>query len=373
MKIAYVITRSDSIGGAHVHLLDLASSARERGHEVTVFAGGDGPFFAELSARGIPARSLANMVRPIRPTKDLQCYFELRKELAALKPDLVALHSSKAGWIGRVCARRLGLPVVFTAHGWAFTEGVPAKERTVYRIAERLASPLADKIITVSEYDRQLALRLGVAPAEKLVTIHNGSPDVPPDLLARPEQEPPKLIMVARFEAPKDHALLLHALAALEDLAWTIEFVGDGPLKAPAEELSARLGIKERVQFSGTRRDIPERLATAQAFVLTSNWEGFPLTIVEAMRAGLPVVASRVGGVAEAVDDGRTGFTVPPGDAGALADRLRAIIQDASLRREMGRSARRRYDAEFTLSRMVERTLEVYRETVRRTRARRVS
>src|SRR5690606_28710222 len=157
--------------------------------------------------------------------------------------------------------------------------------------------------------------------------------------------------------APKDHASLLRALASLKELEWTAEFVGDGPLRPGAEYLAARLGIADRVQFSGARRDVAERLATAQAFVLTSHWEGFPITIVEAMRAGLPVVASNVGGVSEAVEDGLSGFTVPPADPETLAGRLRTILADSALRRTMGGRGRRRYEADFTLTRMVDRTL----------------
>lgn len=366
MRIAYVITRSDSIGGAHVHLLDLATAMRSAGHDVTVFAGGDGPFFDELSQRNIQYKSVPELVRPIRPGQDLKASRELRRALAPLRPDLVAVHSSKAGWIGRFVARSLKLPVVFTVHGWAFTDGVAHAAQMLYRAVERLAAPLADRIITVSHYDRRLAIEQRVAPEHKLITIHNGVHDVPPKLFSSPGQDPPKIIMVARFEAPKDHELLLRALGELQAIDWNLELVGDGPLRPKVEGLAATLGIRDRIHFSGACRDIPERLATAQVFVLTSNWEGFPLTVLEAMRAGLPVIASDVGGVSEAVKDGVTGFLVPRGELEALVDRLRVLLREPALRERMGRQGRNRYQVEFTFDRMFERTLSVYRELTSR-------
>lgn len=364
MRIAYVITRSDSIGGAHVHVRDLALNLLREGHAVTVLVGGEGPFTEELATKGIPYRSLRYLVRPIRPGTDLRGLWELRAALAELRPDLVSTHSSKAGWIGRLAARSLGLPVIFTAHGWAFTEGVPERERWVYVLAERLASPFASRIITVSEYDRALALQYRIAPAHKLVAVHNGMPDVPPTLHARSEADPVCIVMVARFEPQKDHATLLRALEGLRELAWELELIGDGPLLESVRIEAGRLGLLDRVRFLGARKDVAERLAEAQLFVLISNWEGFPRSILEAMRAGLPVVASDVGGVREAVVEGETGYLVPRGDEKALRARLRQLITNASLRVKMGQAGRKRFEERFTFEHMFKKTLKVYEDVL---------
>lgn len=204
------------------------------------------------------------------------------------------MHLSKAGWLGGLAAKWLKIPVVFTAHGWAFTEGVPKRQQIVYRWAEKLAAPFAGKIITVSDYDRKLAIKYKITYPNKIITIHNGMPDIDTTLFAKPEVEPVHLIMVARFEEQKDHILLLETLEELKDLPWTLELVGDGPLMGIVREKAEKLGISDKIQFSGACDDVPCRLAKAQIFILTSKWEGFPRSILEAMRAGLPVIASDV-------------------------------------------------------------------------------
>lgn len=365
MRIAYLVTRSDAVGGASVHVRDMARAMLDCGHEAVVLVGGEGPVTEALRAAGIPYRPLRRLVRPIHPLWDALAVCEVRRVLGQLRPDLLSSHSSKAGWVGRVAGRSLGIPTLFTAHGWAFTEGVPSGRSLVAILAEKLAGPLADRIITVSENDRRLALRYRLAPPERIITVYNGMPDVPPALLADPAAEPPRVAMVARFDLPKDQALLIKALTGLREMPWTLDLIGDGPRLAGVRELAAGRGLAERVRFLGNRRDVAELLAQAQLFVLTTDWEGFPRSILEAMRAGLPVVASDVGGVREAVADGETGFLVPRGDAGTLRERLARLLADPVLRRRMGEAGRRRYEASFTFEHMFRKTLAVYEEVLR--------
>jgi glycosyltransferase involved in cell wall biosynthesis len=185
-------------------------------------------------------------------------------------------------------------------------------------------------------------------------------PAVDDTLQARPGQSPPRLVMVARLSHWKDQPALLHALAGLLDLPWQLELVGDGPMCEPVQALAHELGLASRVYFAGFRRDVPERLAAAQLFVLISKWEGLPRSIIEAMRAGLPVIATEVGGVREAVVDGITGFVIPPGDVEWLRGRLRVLIMDSELRIRMGAAGRARYERLFTFDRLVEQTTGIY-------------
>lgn len=357
-----MVTRSEPIGGAQVHVRDLASALLARGHEPVVLTGGGGPFVESLRQNGVKTFTLGSLVSPIRPLRDLRALAEIRSLLMTLAPDLLSTHSSKAGILGRLAGRALGIPVIFTAHGWAFTPGVPRLDARIYTWIERLAAPLASKIITVSEFDRRLALARGIASGDKVVTIHNGMPDVGPELLADPTRCPVRLAMVARFERQKDHATLLQALAGLRQEPWHLDLIGDGPLLSEARAMSQKLGLVDRIQFWGQRMDVDALLSKVQIALLITNWEGFPRSILEAMRAGLPVVASAVGGIAESVRDGETGFTVPQGDVGSLRRRLQQLLGDPELRLSMGQAARSLYQRDFTLTHTVERTLQVYRD-----------
>ncbi|HEY8416038.1 MAG TPA: glycosyltransferase family 4 protein [Thermaerobacter sp.] len=347
-RIVMVVTRADRIGGAQVHVRDLALALRARDFDVTVLTGPGGPFTAELRRLRIPHRTLPHLARALSPPADARALLELYRALRELAPQLVAAHSSKAGCLARLAARHLGIPCVFTVHGWPLAadgtgaEGAPAR---FYVLAERLLKGLADRVITVSEHDRALGLRLGVLDPGRVVLIPNGVPDVPPRFRAGPgrraESSGPsgpgpttapvasaqpggtgdtgnatRLVMVARFEEPKDHATLLRALARVRS-PWQLELVGDGPRRPAVRALARELGLSGRVRFHGARGDVARVLAGAQVFALSTRREGLPLAILEAMRAGLPVVASGVGGVPEAVADGETGFVAEPGDAAA--------------------------------------------------------
>jgi glycosyltransferase involved in cell wall biosynthesis len=360
MKIVYVVTRADPIGGVQIHLRDLTRALQAQGHSPTVVTGGTGPLVDQLRAQNTPTISLRHLILPINPARDLLALAEIRATLKDLRPDLVAVHSSKAGILGRIAAKSLGLPVLLTAHGWNFTPGIPPLQAAFYRQIERLAGPLASKIITVSEFDRRLAMNAGIATGDRIVAVHNGMPDVAPQLRAEPGRSPARLVMVARFGTQKDHPTLLRALAGLQQHPWTLDLVGNGPLLSQMRSLATELGISERIRFLGQRLDVDQILAGAQISLLTTNWEGFPRSILEAMRAGLPVVASSVGGIDEAIQDDHTGYVVPRGNVDLLRDRLTRLLTEPSLRVRFGANGRRRYEEHFTLERCVTNTLVVY-------------
>lgn len=365
LHLVYLITRADEIGGAQMHVLYLAQSFQAQGMQVTVLAGSEGSFSKLVEEAGIPYVHVPFLQRAISPWYDYRCFWALRRLLRKLQPDLVTTHSSKAGWLGRLAAKSLRLPVTFTAHGWAFTEGVPEGNRRLFAFAERLAAHFTDRIITVSEYDRQLALHYHITSPERLVTVYYGIPDVSSALWASPiVGNPVRLVMVARFSPQKDQALVLQALAALGHLSWEIEFIGDGPLRQKCEKLALTLGIKDRVYFLGERQDVAERLARAQIFVLASNYEGLPISILEAMRAGLPVVAADVSGVKESVLHGKTGFLFSRGDVEGLRNHLQNLLLSPECRQRLGEAGRKRYEELFTLKRMVNETWKVYKEVL---------
>jgi glycosyltransferase involved in cell wall biosynthesis len=370
VRIAYIVTRADPIGGVQIHLRDLTAALQAQGHTVTVITSGRGPFIDGLRAQNTPTVVIEHLTLPISPLHDLRALREIRAVLTNLRPDLVAAHSSKAGVLGRLAGRSLRLPVVFTAHGWNFSPGIPPLQAAVYRQIERLVGPLASKIITVSEFDRQLALKAGIAAEDRLVTVYNGIPDIPKALRADPVQAPARLVMVARFGPQKDHPTLLRALAGLSNLPWELDLIGEGPLIGEMTSLAGTLGIGDRVRFLGQRTDVEQLVAQAQVSLLVTNWEGFPLSILESMRAGLPVVASAVGGIGESVRNDETGYLVPRGNVEVLRDRVGRLLASPALRMRLGANGRNSYEQQFRLEHSVRKTLDVYQDALARTASR---
>jgi glycosyltransferase involved in cell wall biosynthesis len=357
MRVLYVITKAD-LGGAQVHLLDLLGGLRNRIDPVVAL--GEEGFFSDAVRRlGISCHIVPNLVHAVSPVKDWRALRETAALIRAIRPDVVHAHTSKAGVIGRMAAWWEGTPSVFTAHTWCFAEGTSWKWRFIGIPSEKLAGHLGAVIINVSDANRRLAMAHRIGRPGRVIRIWNGIADV--SSRAQPGvREAPTIVMVARFAPQKNQALLLRAVAGM-DCPLRILFVGDGPTEPALQDEACQLGIQDRVQFLGSRMDVADILANAHIFALPSNWEGFPLSILEAMRAGLPVVASDVGGVAEAVNDGSTGFLIRPGDLDTFRARLLSLVESPVLRQRMGQAGRDRYAAHFTIEGMLKRTLAVYR------------
>lgn len=359
MRILLVITQGSAIGGAQLHVRDLALRlARER-HNVLLATGSAGPLTDALLRHGIPHVLCPKLQRSLHPWRDVRACWQLRRVVTAFKPDLVSAHSSKAGMIARVVCRISRVPCVFTVHGWAFSA---TKSRGLNRRLERFVEPMTAQFICVSHYDHELGVKAGMN-ARRIAVVHNGISDIDPKLRARPgDEERIRVIMVARFEEQKDHATLLRAIADIPDV--TVDLVGDGSLRLRIEELVAHLGLKHRVSFWGEQEDVTPILARAHIFVLTSTYEGFPLSTLEAMRAGLPVIVSDSGGAAEAVIDGVTGYVIPIRAVTELRSRLETLVSSRELRSAQGAAGRQRYEALFTLEQMYRETVQIFERTV---------
>ncbi|MFF2178052.1 glycosyltransferase family 4 protein [Lysinibacillus sp. NPDC058147] len=355
----------DKIGGAQKHVEALAIKLKQDAHEVTIVTGPYDPSLWSFQEEKIDVISIPVMQRAIHLKKDLQTFWRLRATLKKIQPDIIAAHSSKAGAIGRVVGKLLRIPTVFTAHSWSFTEGVPHNKKRMYSRMEKSVQPLTAKIITVSEYDRKLALTKKIAPAHKMMTIHNGIDQIEKQIAPTKEnEEHPLIVMVARFEVPKRQDLLLETLAELSDLPWRLQLIGDGSLRPSLEKFVADKGLTDRVSFLGNQLDVTSLLEESHLFVLLSDWEGLPISIIEAMRAGLPIIATNVGGVNELVSDNENGFLINRDDKERLKKRLKQLLMDESLRQKMGDTSERRFLRNFTFLPMYQKTLFVYEQAV---------
>lgn len=357
-------------GGAPRHVLQLMKHMKEQGHEVGLVAAPEPRLMEGAAALGVKIFPNRHFVRPVRPWKDLGALCIVFHAVRAFNPDLVHAHSTKAGYAARLVCAILHKPLIFTAHGWAFTEGRGLLARTVLAWAERLAAKATAKIICVSKHDRELGLRWKVAKPDQLVVIHNG---VDPHPFSEANGAPLRkelgledaliLTFVGRLTPPKDPFTLLEAVKVLSDGVLLV--VGEGRLRPQVERYVREQGLVERVRLLGQRSDVPQILAASDIFVLSSRWEGLPYTIIEAMMAGLPVVATRVGGIPELVEDGVTGFLVPPKDPEALAVALQKLIDNPKMRQQMGGAGQKKAMQEFTLDRMLRETVRVYEEVLR--------
>lgn len=354
-RILYMITRAEH-GGAQTHLLSLLDGFRDQ-YEVEVAVGDEGFLTRACREKGIPIHVIRSLQREINPVADSRALVETIRLIRQLRPDLIHAHTSKAGMIGRLAARLCGVQSVYTVHMWPFGNEVPVSWRLFGPIVERVSARWTQRLITVSRKGAETGRQYRIAEQSKIIPVQNGIPDCPGR--ANFANRVPIIAMVARFSPFKDHETLVRAFAQIESLA-RLMLIGDGQTRSAVENLVSQLGIGDRVDFMGDRADVPELLANADVFVLASKFEHLPISILEAMRAGLPVIASDVGGIQEAVIHAETGFAVPPRSVPALAGVLSSLIGDAGLRARMGRAGRVRFETLFEARHMIELTGRVY-------------
>lgn len=357
MKILYIVTRGDVIGGASMHVLELAGEMQRRGCDVTILLG-PGDIVAQLAQqRGLSVIVEPLLLRQISPWHDLRCLWRLSRLLRQLRPDILHLHSAKAGLLGRLVAKFCQIPVVYSVHGWSFSMYKGVKARW-FQALEQLLLPLTDKLVLVCQRDIRLAMELLGATTDRLALVHNGITELPSSDVPASDGSC-RLISVARFESPKDQHTLLKAVALLPQLNWHLTLVGSGPTLSACRQLAESLGLSQ-VEFLGERADVAGLLAHADVFVLSSLSESLPVSVIEAMRAGLPVVATDVGGMSELISHGSSGYLVQRQDAAELAERLAVLIADPLLRQSMGKQARQLFCQHFTLQENGNKLYQVY-------------
>tara|TARA_Y100001968_G_scaffold313758_1_gene338300 strand:- start:5318 stop:6430 length:1113 start_codon:yes stop_codon:yes gene_type:complete len=364
--ILFIIARSDDIGGAHIHVRDMACWLLKRNYDVSVIAGGNGYYINHLKSFGINVLACPSLKRDINIYYDLKASIILTFLIRRIKPSLISIHSSKTGVLIRFLRVLKLIPkCIFTAHGWSFTPGVPRTSRSLYRLLETIFSRVPEKIITVCQTDLDLAIKLGVASKNKLICIHNGMPDIPdykPKLYSGKEIR--HLIMTARFESQKDHATLLKSLILIRNFNWKLTLLGKGYLEKSIYETLERSGLIDRVRFVGWTDNVNQYLQQADIYLLISKWEGFPRSILEALKHGMPVIASDVGGISESVINGENGFLIPREDHKILANSLEILLNDSEIMKKFGKKSRELYLSNFTFSKMAIKTEKIYKDII---------
>ncbi|HUK96789.1 MAG TPA: glycosyltransferase [Gaiellaceae bacterium] len=386
LRIVHVIARLN-VGGAALHVLQLAAEQRRRGHHVLVVAGtlapGEESMEYLVEELDVPLRRLPALQRELSPPGDARAVRELIAIIRAERPDVLHTHTAKAGGTGRVAAllTRGARPdvVVHTYHGHVLRGYFGRGKETFYRTLERVLAHATDRLIAVSEEVRDDLVSLGVAPRSKFVVIPYGF-----DLSARTngtEADRARIRAdlgadettfvvgwVGRLTAIKRPLDLVRVLAALvaEGTDARLCIVGDGPEREAVEALAALLGVADRLHVAGYRERLGEWYAAFDAFCLTSANEGTPVAAIEALAAGRPVVATRVGGTPAVVEEGLSGYLADEGDVATLAARLAGLAADPAVRARMAADGAARMHELYGEERMVDDIDALYRSLLAR-------
>jgi glycosyltransferase involved in cell wall biosynthesis len=305
---------------------------------------------ARCAAMGVPVHYLP-LARGVR-LGDLR---RIGGELARLKPALLHVHGYKATTLAGAVARLQGMPVMGTVH----SEAASAPEVARHLRLEALILRRLTRIAAVSSGVATDVVRRGIAAA-RVEVVHNGITD--PGTPAPRTGPIETIVIVGRLVEPKNTHVALRALAGLarQGLRPAMVVAGDGPERASLEGLVQSLELAGQVRFTGFVDDVAPLLAGNAIFVMPSRSEGIPIALLEAMAHGLPIVASRVGGIPEVVHDGRDALLVPPDDASALEAALAGLLTDQPEARALGAAARARYEADFRVDAMRDRYADLY-------------
>jgi glycosyltransferase involved in cell wall biosynthesis len=378
MKVAHVITRM-IVGGAQENTLSSVQGlAAIDGYELALLTGPETGTEGDLLAGVEPNFELVYvppLVRAINPVADARALAWLTRWFRARRPDVVHTHSSKAGVVGRIAARRAGVPlVVHTLHSLVFHDYQPAPVRAAYRQVKRLMVPFTDHYVSVSDDIRRRAVAAGIGVPEHHSTIRSGF-----DTDAFVGGLVPRAEARARLGLPDDRIVVgvvgrLFPLKGHEEIVRAatrvvrrhpdvlFAFVGSGPLEPALRDLVGALGLDGHVAFAGRvpPAEVPVAFSAFDVLAHASLREGLARVIPQGVLAGVPVVCYDLDGSREVVRDGENGFLVPPRDVPALADCLGLVLGDDGLRRRMGGVHRDRIREEFSVESMVRSLDDLY-------------
>ena len=369
IAVLYVITRL-AVGGAPRILLSTVCALDRSKYKVVLVTGnperGEGSFIDTADSLGIEIVLLPDLRREVHPIRDLKVFWQLFSFIRSGRYQIVHTHLSKAGILGRLAAWCANVPViVHTFHGDVFTDYFNPVLGKLFLVVERIVARLTTRFAVVSEDLKSRLNGYRIAKKQLFVVIPNGI-QRGNSSATKAQEEPVTLRVgtVAMFYPIKRVDLFIRMADRVRDRFSQVEFAvaGGGQDDASLRTLSSELG--EPVQFQGICYDIPEFLSTLDIFVLCSDYESAGVAMMEAMMAGLPTVATRVGGIPEALSEGETGILVPKGDLAALSDAVVVLLADRELRQKMGKSASEYAEKYLSTDKMVKKLQSLYESLV---------
>ncbi|ULA61978.1 MAG: Putative Glycosyltransferase, group 1 [Nitrospira sp.] len=380
--ICHVITKLE-LGGAQEVAMRVVSSLDRRRFRPVLIAGPGGLLTEEAHAlEGVEIRLIPSLVREIRPLQDLRALWELVATFRRVRPKIVHTHSSKAGILGRLAAWLAGVPcILHTIHGYGVTPAQPLWLQHLVIKLEWMVGRVTTHWIAVSQADRRQGLEWELFSASKVSVVRPGIDPTP--FAARIEQAERDRLRASLGVGP--HQLLVGTVSCLKPQKSPEDFirvaalvcqrmpavkcvlVGDGALRPQIEAMIHAQGLQDRVALLGWRRDVASLLKAFDVFVLTSQWEGLPCAMLEARASRIPIVATRVGGSAEAIIEGIQGTLCPAGDVKAIAGRVCQILGDERLRADL-RNGTQELPEEFTIQETVKQYQSLYTYLLHATR-----
>jgi glycosyltransferase involved in cell wall biosynthesis len=376
LRVLRVIARLN-IGGPAVHATLLTERLDPTRYDSRLVTGIEDP--REGNYLDLYSRSVSGLVvlpelgREIQGWSDLKAITRLIRLMREFRPHIVHTHTAKAGTVGRLAARLARVPlVVHTYHGHVLHSYFSSAKTRFFLAIERWLARRTDRLLTVSERVRQELLDLGVGSPKRLTVIPLGleldrfltCESLRGQLRAELGTGPETLLVgiVARLVPIKRHEWFLEAAVKVTQRYPGCQFllVGDGERRQELEEFVRQLGLDGQVRFLGWQRDLERIYADLDLVALTSANEGSPVSLIEAMAAGRPVVSTRVGGVPDLVENGVAGLLVPPGDPAALAEAMTTLLADPQRRRLMGQAGRERVYPALSAQRLVRDIDQLY-------------
>ena len=373
-KILHIVGDS-KYGGGSVLIERLADRAMDCGYEVSVLTT-DGIFKDRLKSVGVDVVDMDCIWRPIRPLRDLVGCARLCRYLHKNCYDIVHTHTSKAGFVGRLAARVVGVPIIIhTVHGFSFHEQSSKLTLQAYSFLERIAAYLCDAIVTVSFFHCDQAKQLKIGNHNTRVAIPNGiNPDrVKPTKCPKivraaigVENDEIMCLSTGRLARQKGFDLLIHALKKIP-LQKKIKVViaGDGELGSDLKNLVISLNLQGRVLFLGFRSDLADLLHSADLVALPSRWEGLSISLLEAMAAGKAIITSDISSNLEVTRNGKVAKIVHAGNSDELADVILDLISDKYEIQHLGRAALEQFQHDYTEDLMLRRYMDLYNRLLR--------
>ncbi|MFH0955618.1 MAG: glycosyltransferase family 4 protein [Candidatus Falkowbacteria bacterium] len=375
-KILYFITQSE-FGGAQRYVFDLANNLKGDFQVAVALGeqGNNGKLAKILQENNIEHFVIPHLKRNLSPINDLLAFFQIIKLIKNYQPDIIHLNSSKISVLGSMACLFTKPKTVYTVHGWVFNEPLPAWLKYFYLYAEKFTAGFKNKIICVSEFDRQMALKYKIALENKLVTIHNGiapinfySKEEAKKVISRVmscELRAAGLLIgsIGNLYKTKGFKYLIEAANILinkDKMPATFLIIGDGSERKNLKNLIKKYNLKNNFILAGQIDEAAKLLKVFDIYACSSVKEGLSYTLIEAMQAGLPIAATEVGGNPEIIENSKTGLLVKPAEAQNLANALEKLINDKNLAASLGEKAKQNVSQKFGLEKMVEKTRKVY-------------